>query len=120
MTKKEIVLLYRLPEISKQQFRDYYEDHHVHLIIRLLPTISRYVRNYTQEATTQVPWDSFTEVWFEGDAAYADYLRRISDPQIIGEIRRDELNFIDSKRSQRVPVEEQVTPDDFFRRIRGN
>jgi len=114
---KELVILYRLPHLDRAHFRDYYERHHVPLIVKLLPTISRYVRNYVESdsfsnsGSAPVSWDALTEIWFETPAAHEAFLTAISNSDVIRVIRKDEENFIDSKRSQRILVQESVTPD---------
>lgn len=116
---KAIVLLRRKPELSLDQFRDYYEAHHVPLVRRMLPTIGRYVRNYLDTnslsagrqrddgAVVPAPYfDVITEIWFEDEAAYRSFVNALSDPVVSDVLREDEERFLDRSIVQTYAVQE--------------
>jgi hypothetical protein len=43
---KFVQLIRRRPDLTRQQFIDYYENHHAPLLMRLLPGFHTYRRNY--------------------------------------------------------------------------
>ena len=75
---KKILLIRRKPDTSPAQFRDYYENHHVPLALKLLgPFMLDYRRNYAQPADPTATGaargtmddDVVTEIWFRDRAA---------------------------------------------------
>lgn len=109
---KLIALIARQPQISRAEFREYYETHHAPLITRLLPMMQRYTRSYLPEQP-DVPgdqgpanFDVLTELWFASDAQLQLFWQRIREPQVSAAIRADEANFLQSSRTQMYQVDE--------------
>jgi len=66
---KGIVLLWRKPGISHEEFRKHYEESHAPLALSLFP-IRKYVRNYVKNTvfhvdTPEPDFDCITEQWFD-------------------------------------------------------
>lgn len=108
---KQFFLIAKKPELTAAAFRNYYETHHVPLIERLLPMFARYRRHYIdREQSALAPgqadpdFDVITEIWFARPADYDAFIARISDADIIAEIRADEARFLisDATRSLRM------------------
>ena len=119
---KAVVLLRRRADLTPEAFREHYENNHVPLVRKLLPTIGRYVRNYLdltsvsagrQEAgAAKAPepyFDVITEIWFDGDAEYQAFVDALSDPDVSGRLQEDEERFLDRSIVQTYPVQECVS-----------
>lgn len=81
--KRVAILLRKMDGMSAEEFKDYYENHHVKLVERYLPAqgIIRYSRRYLTPmidiisgATPQSGVDGITELWFSDDALYEKYV----------------------------------------------
>jgi len=110
---KAVVFLKKREDLTREQFIDYYENHHAPLIRRLLPSIAEYRRNYFDlsrgtrlDEDRQIGFDVLTEIWFEDRKAWEDFLAATSDPQIIQQIAEDEQNFIDRTKNLCIGVDE--------------
>ena len=108
---KLIALIKAKPELSREQFIDYYESNHAPLVRRLLPMISAYRRNYTTDADWHSEHPMFdynvvTELWFDDQSALDAFYTRIRDPAVLAQIRADEANFLQSKATRMFEVEE--------------
>jgi uncharacterized protein (TIGR02118 family) len=111
---KIIALIEAKPGLSQEEFRDYYEHHHVPLARRLLPMVREYRRNYLDRAawagrSSGLPApqaDVVTETWFEDETAFQAFLRRLAEPAVEAEILADEAKFIKPSTVQMVRVDE--------------
>jgi hypothetical protein len=108
---KHFFLISKKPEISAEEFRAYYEAHHVPLIKRLLPMFAHYQRHYLDRSESRMDaaqpdpgFDVITEIHFATQADYDAFLQTVSDPAVLAEIRADEANFLisDATRSLRM------------------
>jgi hypothetical protein len=120
---KALVFLKKRPDISREAFISYYENHHSKLVRRLLPSIGEYRRNYLQlegkglRAHGEVPkqehpgFDVVTEIWFKDKADWDTFLQTIARPEVAAEIAADELNFLDRANNRLVAVDEFIHPD---------
>ena len=111
---KLIALISAKPDMSREDFIEYYETNHAPLVKRLLPMIHDYRRNFLDN--NLVPrdvehpgWDVLTELWFEDRIALHAFWARIQEPDVIAQIRADEANFLLSDRTRMLGVEEHVT-----------
>ncbi len=98
---KHFFLISKKPEISAEEFRAYYEAHHVPLIKRLLPMFAHYQRHYLDRSESRMDaaqpdpdFDVITEIHFATQADYDAFLQTLSDPSVLTEIRADEANFL--------------------------
>lgn len=112
---KLIALIKAKPELSRQQFIDYYESNHAPLVKRLLPMIGAYRRNYLSDADWQdkrgaFNYDVLTELWFEDQPTLDVFYTRIGEPDVLGQIRTDEANFLQSDATRMFEVEERPRP----------
>ncbi len=113
---KAIVLLSRLPFVSREEFADYYEKNHQKLISSLYPTLIGYKRNHvlTSSVTTvsegeELPFDSITEIAFEDEAAWKAWRAEATKPETVAIVRGDEAHFLDYTKSKLFVVNEQIT-----------
>ncbi len=108
---KLIALIKAKPELSREQFIDYYESNHAPLVRRLLPMIGAYRRNYTTDADwhserPRFDYDVVTELWFDDQSVLDAFYTRIREPAVLAQIRADEANFLQSEASRMFEVEE--------------
>lgn len=108
---KGIAVLKRKPGLSREEFHQHYEEVHVPLVSKHIPTIKRYVRNYVVSSVVpksdveELEFDCITEQWFddmEGFQAMMDFAA--SEAGCV--IRDDEKSFLDRKKTVYVLVEE--------------
>jgi hypothetical protein len=93
---KTLALIVRRPDLTRDEFRDHYEDVHAPLAVRtLLEGTTRYVRNHLREELFGRPtFDVVSAFWYRDAAAAVGVMRRTETPA--GDaIRRDELTFMD-------------------------
>ena len=101
---KHFFLISKKPELSAEDFRAYYEAHHVPLIKRLLPMFAHYERHYLDRSQSRIAanqtdpdFDVITEIHFATEADYDAFLAAVSNPDLVGQIRADEANFLISE-----------------------
>lgn len=105
---KLIILLWRKPGLSRQEFMDYYEQHHAPLARQLVPEIAAadYRRNYVGSTVSYMEdveffdFDVITEIGFASHADYEKAMTTLAEPQVSERIVRDEENFIDRSKIQ--------------------
>jgi uncharacterized protein (TIGR02118 family) len=93
--------------MSRQAFIDYYEKQHAPLLVRIMPPIGVYRRNYPQYEDNlkdaigrgsedgHATFDVFTEVIFDTRDKADTYMAAFSKPQIQKQIIADEKNFVE-------------------------
>lgn len=108
---KHFFLISKKPELSAEEFRAYYEAHHVPLIKRLLPMFAHYQRHYIDRSESRIgatqadpDFDVITEIHFATSADYDAFLQATANPDVLAAIRADEANFLisDATRSLRI------------------
>lgn len=117
---KFVVLLKRRPDLSHEQFVDYYENHHALLAQSVIPGLVRYVRNYVdhdsfakgRQVDGPVPapdpyFDVITELWFENEDGFRGFRAAFADAAIAKLIADDEDNLFDSSTKQSFTVDER-------------
>jgi uncharacterized protein (TIGR02118 family) len=107
---KLIFLFRRKSGTTFQQFREYYEHNHVPLAGRLLPYFKSYKRNYIRHdqdyrpsgTGRKIDFDVITELTFASASEYERMRQALSDPAVLGQIVRDEENFMDRSEEGRM------------------
>ncbi len=101
---KFVVVVFRRPDLSVEQFRDYFRRVHGP-IAEQLPGLRRYVRNYpADDPKRKPPWDCIVELYFDDwesmEAAWASPAGKRSDADLPA--------FVDLARTTWAVVEEEV------------
>lgn len=111
---KSIALLRRRSDINRDEFIDYYENTHSALILRLLPDILDYRRNYVEQegaflypGISALDFDVVTELHFADRAAYDRFLAKAGEADIARQIAEDEENLFDRSLTRMFVVEEK-------------
>ena len=105
-------LLVRRADLTRAQFRAYYDERHRALFERVTPPevragITRYVQHHACERTSaadESPWDCITEMGF-GDAAALRAWGLWYDSPAGAVLREDERNFMDNDQRRIVLTE---------------
>ena len=112
---KLLALVKRKSGITKEQFKEYYENHHAKLGEKYLPPYCRkYLRRYLHWVPhpmkpSQKPgpdFDCLVEFWFDTEADCKAFEASVSSPELVKLIIEDEERFVDRSNSFRYIVEE--------------
>ena len=109
---KVMAFLVKKQGLDTADLIEYYETHHVPLILSLAPAPTTYKRNYLRRDTPTTAPDDFdivTELVFPDRATYQNW---VSTMYAAGSgVADDEMNFLDRTRTRSYVVEEHVTDD---------
>jgi uncharacterized protein (TIGR02118 family) len=107
---KMIHLITRKPGLSREEFRQHYEEVHAPLARKHFPTFRKYVRNHVISApgSKEPDFDCITEIWFDSmqDCQAIVDLWKSEGGRII---RRDEENFMNRSKLVSFLVDERVS-----------
>ena len=105
---KQICFFRKRPDMTMDQFLDYYENQHSQLSKRMgrapsLPGAQRYVRRYLQPVNNPVTgtvidpgYDCLMEIWWNSREDFEKSQAVISDPERLPAIKEDETNLFAS------------------------
>jgi hypothetical protein len=122
MTVKQICFFRKRPDLTMEQFMDYYENQHSQLAKRLgkkraIDNAVRYVRRYIvpekNPVTGQVidpGFDCIMEIWWNSREDFEASQRIISSPDRVDAIREDELRLFASNNNPVCTVIEYDSP----------
>jgi len=99
---KIFLFMKRRPGMSVQDFRDYYENHHVPLCAKYTSGLSHYFRRFINPCNHpetgpagELPFDVITELWFDDEKIFRDTLQYLTTTVMPDEIVADEKNLFD-------------------------
>ncbi len=107
---KVMAFLVERPGMEMDALADYYENHHVPLILRLAPAPDGYRRNFVRrqpDDDRRDDVDIITELVFADRAAYGKWVSAMYAPG--SGVVADEEKFLDRARTRSYVVEEHVT-----------
>ena len=116
---KLVMLLKKRPDISREQFRDYYSNRHVPFVHKLLKKgAAIHRRNFvvTSNGGEGEDYDAIVEVFYEDRQTAEAAASALGDPEIRRMVEEDEDKFIQRGSIRRYIVEVQETR---FRPIEG-
>jgi hypothetical protein len=112
---KVLSFLSKRDDLTTDEFVEYYEKHHVPLILSLAPAPMLYKRRYIKRESKiirdagEVDFDVVTELGFADQAAFEAWMERLlaaSNSDIVAE---DEAKFLNRARTRAYAPEEFVT-----------
>jgi hypothetical protein len=107
--------LKRREGLSLDEFQDYYENHHIPLILSLAPSPQIYRRRYLpQEAELTksengIPYDVTTELGFTDEATFLTWMTALFAPGTAEKVIADEERFLDRSKTCAYAVRECIT-----------
>lgn len=96
---------------TSEEFRDYYENHHVPLVLSHAPLPKVYKRNYLVRGdaanleSPAIDFDCVTELSWDDRSGHEEWIRLLGIP----EIAEDEARFLDRARTKAYVIEEGVS-----------
>jgi len=119
---KQLCFFRKRPDMSMEQFLDYYENKHSQLSKRMgrAPSIAgaaRYVRRYLTPEKNPVTgtvidsgYDCIMEIWWNSREDFEASQRRIADPDRLPAVKEDETNLFASHSNPVCTVTEYDSP----------
>jgi uncharacterized protein (TIGR02118 family) len=106
----EVMLLVRRKEgMSRDAFREYYENKHAVLAARTMASCTRYVRNFVhEEPSGPQDFDVITEFWFDVDGGF-EAVTGLADAATQRVLAEDEAQFMDRGSMRVITVVEHET-----------
>jgi EthD domain len=98
-----------------EEFVEYYENHHVPLILSLAPPPEVYKRHYLQRGDALnigeagIDFDVVTEQAFAGRAAFESWIDAVTAADAGERVAADEARFLDRSRTRSCVVSDYVT-----------
>ncbi len=110
---KLIGLMRAKPELPLTELTRIYEEEHVPLVLKLMPMVKAYRRNYLSGSadcrpfdTRAVGFDVLTELWFDNDEDVATFRRKMIEGEEGRRLRADSARFLQIGTTRLLRVEE--------------
>lgn len=114
---KIFLFMKRKPGMSVEDFRDYYENHHIPLCMKYSQGVSRYIRRYIEpqphaESGTneEMPYDVITELGFDDEQTWKATVDYISTSVMPDDVVEDEAKLFHRPTMRMATVVECETP----------
>jgi hypothetical protein len=99
--------------MSLEEFRNYYENHHVKIVEKYMTSANRYVRRYVKPQKNpmtgeriELDFDVMTEIWWESKADMAAAGEKLAEANLYPVIYADEEKLFASHDNRTFTVEE--------------
>lgn len=113
---KILLFMKRQPDMSREEFRDYYENHHVPLALKYASGLKQYVRRYLEPKPRletgdgeDLEYDVITELWFDDEKLFRGTVRYLATAVMPDEVIEDEKILFDRDRMRMATEIEYVT-----------
>jgi len=110
---KQVLLLKRRPGMSMEEFRNYYESHHVKIVEKYMTSAKRYVRRYVRPQKNpmtgqviELDFDVVTEIWWESRADMEAAGKKLAAANLFPVIHADEEKLFSSHDNRTFTVDE--------------
>ena len=119
---KQVVFLKKRPDLSTEEFIDYYENQHARLSEKLdapppLPNAQRYVRRYLRPEKNPLTgevidpgYDCIMEIWWNSREDFEAAMRGLADPEFLPARLEDERKLFATNSNPVCTVEEYDSP----------
>jgi len=115
---KVISFLTKKDGLTFSEFRDYYENHHIPLVLSIAATPVLYKRRYIDRndtlgnASPSIDFDVMTELVFKDESAFKKaWMEPLTRSERSHLIAADEENFLDRKCTRAYTFDEHVSSD---------
>jgi hypothetical protein len=108
---KVFAYLTKRHDITSDAFMDYYENHHVPLVLSLAPLPPVYKRNYVVRGdaanleSPDITFDVVTEMAWDDRAGFETWITRLGVPAVA----EDEARFLDRSKTKAYLITERVS-----------
>jgi hypothetical protein len=108
---KTFAYLTKREGMTSEAFKDYYENHHVKLVLSHAPLPKVYKRNYLVRGDTanlespDIDFDVITELAWEDRSGFIEWITLLG----IQEIAEDEARFLDRSKTRSYVIDEGVS-----------
>lgn len=116
MMAKLIALMRLRKDIDFREARRLYEEEHVPLVMRLMPMLRDYRRNYLDPASAHIPpgqaapdFDVVTELWFDSAQDLASFQRQMREGDEGRILRADSARFLIAGTTRTFEADEVAT-----------
>jgi hypothetical protein len=120
---KILLFMKRRPGMSIEDFREYYENHHVPLALKYSTAVTRYMRRYLEPHRnpdtgddSELPYDVVTELWFDNEEVWRGTVAYLETSVMSDEIVDDELKLFNRPTMRMATVVECETDMEEVRR----
>ena len=119
---KQVVFLKRRPDMTPQEFADYYENQHSQLSKRIgakapLPNAQRYVRRYLKPEKNPLTgevihpgYDCIMEIWWNSREDFETAMKGLGNPEFLAARLEDERKVFATNSNPVCTVEEFDSP----------
>jgi hypothetical protein len=119
---KQLVFLRKRPDLTMEQFMDYYENQHSQLSRKIgapppLPNAQRYVRRYIQKEKNPLTgevidpgFDCVMEIWWNSREDFEAAMKGLGNPEFLDARKADELKLFASNSNPVCTVIESDSP----------
>jgi EthD domain len=114
---KVLSFLSKIDDLTTAEFMEYYEKHHVPLILSLAPAPMLYKRRYIKREDKiirdagEIDFDVVTELGFADQAAFNAWMDRLFAPTNGNVVAEDEAKFLNRTKTRAYVTEEFVTSE---------
>jgi hypothetical protein len=115
-TYKILLFMKRRPDLTMDEFIDYYENHHVPLALKYGASMTGYTRLYLHPQrsaetgrTDELPYDVITELSYDNEITFERTLAYLSTSTMPEEIVEDEKRLFDREKQRMATVVERST-----------
>ena len=108
---KVFAFLSKRSDLTPEAFRDYYEDHHIPLVLSLAPMPAIYKRNYivrgdaANREDPSIDFDVVTEMVWDDRSGFDNWVSTLG----VEAIADDEARFLDRSKTRAYAIEERVS-----------
>ena len=108
---KVFAFLSKRSDITTEAFIDYYENHHVPLVLSLAPLPTVYKRNYIRRGdaanreSPAIDFDCITEQVWDNRSGFENWITTLG----VETIATDEANFLDRSKTKAYVIDERAS-----------
>lgn len=113
---KILLFMKRRPGMTREEFREYYENHHVPLALKYASGLKQYVRRYLEPKPRletgdgeDLGYDVITELWFDDEKVFRGTVKYLGAAVMPDEVIQDEQLLFDRESMRVATAVEYIT-----------